>query len=127
MSYERFKHPRNEYHYAWIVAPVELLDVPIPDGARNADVLDEDGNVVRRKVVSEYLAMPPTISNDGTLALCILCEALEPRIFGVTTADLDFWDLHLPAFGITLNDWLEFEQIDDLLLTENWIQPEEVL
>jgi hypothetical protein len=130
--YEKFKHPNNPYLYAWVVAPVSFLDMPTPVEARNSGTyevsvtLDDEGlesetrELIGTKLIKDYLALLPQISNDGSLALCLLCEALDPRMTGVTEEDLAFWDEQLEAYGLGSDVWLTLEERNELMQSEEW-------
>ena len=107
---EEFKHPskNNPGLYVFVEAPIELIDSPVPEEARNST--KEDGT---QYTLCEYLTVPPVISNDGTKFIGLLNEALSPRELPVSEADISFWDQFLTPIGLgydsggwmTINQW----------------------
>lgn len=103
--YEKFKHPRNNNLYAFIEAPVELLNIEVPVGAKWSSVItgyDENGEpITRQKTMSEFL-LHKIYSLDGTKVLVLLSAMQSPvyRIRGVNESDLNDWDLYLTPYNL---------------------------
>lgn len=101
--YEEFINPDNGYLYVWVEGPVELLDMEIPVEAQNST--KPDGS---QKTAREYLTIEPYISRDGTKAIILLNEILEPRRTGVTEENIALWDAYLTPLGLgyATGEWM---------------------
>ena len=126
-KYAAFRHKTNGHIYVYIEVPVELLQSPVPEdatGAKKNVEYDEEGNEVSFEVytIAEYLTVPPTISKDGTRAVCLLNERQAPRMKGVSSQDMDFWDEHLKPLelGLDSGKWMTIEQKTALLESEDY-------
>ena len=101
--YEEFINPDNGYLYVWVEGPVALLDMEIPVEAQNST--KPDGS---QKTAREYLTLEPHISRDGTKAIILLNEMLEPRRTGVTEENIAEWDTFLTPLGLgyATGEWM---------------------
>lgn len=127
--YEEFTHPSetNPGLYVFIEAPIALLDAEIPAEARNSVILDDDGEVVRQKVLSEYLTLAPCMSLDGEAFVGLLNESLAPRNLPVSMDDLKFWDQFLTPLGLghDAGGWMTIAQWREKLASPEYATEEE--
>ncbi len=139
-QYERFAHPDPFFTalYAFVEAPVEMLEIQVPPGAKWGTVVvapavvDEEGNevtpaVTRQKTIGEF-AFVHTRSLDGSKVVVMLAaiEAPTYRTHGVNAQDLGEWEYFLTPYGFTRVKWLNIPEMNALLQTAAYRTEEEL-
>ena len=111
-KYAKFLHT-NRVAYAFLEAPVSILDEEIPEGANWS--AKEDG----QKTLDEY-TINKAISKDETKVVFALCamEAPTYRTPALTYDDLQDWETWLDTKGYSIDDFLTIEDRNTLLASE---------
>ena len=111
-KYAKFLHT-NGVAYAFLEAPVSILNEEIPEGANWS--AKEDG----QKTLNEY-TINKAISKDETKVIFALCamEAPTYRTPALTYDDLQDWETWLDTKGYSINDFLTIENRNTLLASE---------
>lgn len=128
--YEEFINPDNGFYYVFVEGPSVLLGAPIPEGANNSTKITIiDGEPVEsQKTIMEYLTIPPYVSKDGSKAIILLNEMLEPRYNGVTEDNIDYWNQFLEPLGLgySSGNWMGIDQsacsnkVSDKLMSDDY-------
>jgi len=111
-KYSKFLHT-NRVAYAFLEAPVSILDEEIPEGANWS--AKEGG----QKNLNEY-TINKAISKDETKVIFALCamEAPTYRKPSLTYDDLQDWETWLDTKGYSIDDFLTIEDRNTLLASE---------
>lgn len=126
MNYDKFREVVNgiEVYYAFVEAPVALLDTPIPQEELDSVygiTVDEEGNYTSNKtgVVLRDFVLRSWPSPDGQTELITLGARQFDvgRVPPVNANDLARWDANLTPYGYGPDKWLTRVEAMDRLQT----------
>ena len=115
-KYDKFVHTNN-VAYAFLEAPISILDEEIPEGANWSDKgTDEEPE---QKTLNEY-TINKAISKDETKVVFALCAMENPtyRKPALTFDDLQDWETWLDTKGYSIDDFLTIADRNTLLASE---------
>lgn len=112
--YARFRRSNGAY-YAFVIAPLVLLNTPVPDGWPWGTVCDGEGEVVRQKYVGEFILMARDLENGTALCSVAAMESPTKRPTKVDETELSNWNTHMEAYGLGIETWLTHEEALPLL------------
>lgn len=111
-KYDKFVHT-NGVAYAFLEAPVSILNEEIPEGANWS--VKENG----QKTLDEY-TINKVISKDATKVVFALCAMEEPtyRTPALTFDDLQDWETWLNTKGYSIDNFLTITDRETLLASK---------
>ena len=121
-----FHDEEEEYEFSTFDEETGEETVEVKTRTISVPTLDEDGEpVMRQKTVGEYI-LRWVESNDGAEVVFGLC-AMEYPVFRqgrVTEDDIGDWLTLLPAYGISLDNVMNWAERNALLATAEWLKEE---
>ena len=121
-----FHDEEEEYEVSTFNGETGEETVEVKTRTISVPTLDTDGEpVMRQKTVGEYI-LRWVESNDGSEVIFGLC-AMEYPVFRqsrVTEDDIGDWLTLLPAYGISLDNVMNWAERNVLLATDEWLKEE---
>jgi hypothetical protein len=119
------------YYRAWAECPVEFLNEEIPQEALTyfyGEHTDEEGNAIAHEplILKDFILGKPIYSKAGTKCIITLAarNGIMYRTMYVTEQDVAVWDQYLSGYGYPSSTWLDEDQREALLETEDYKQEE---
>jgi hypothetical protein len=119
------------YYRAWAECPVEFLNEEIPQEALTyfyGKRLDEAGTVIPHDllILKDFILGKPIYSKDGTKCIITLAarNGIMYRTMYVTEQDMAVWDQYLTGYDRPSTTWLDEDQREALLETEDYKREE---
>lgn len=108
-------HTNGDYYFG-VVAPVEMLGIRVPSGAKWGTVIDEhavyddDGGLIkeavtRQKTMDEFL-MTKWVADPYVLARLCAMQSPVKRLPRMTPEDVADWIIPMNAVGIPPSGWI---------------------
>jgi hypothetical protein len=123
-KYERFYH--NGVIHAFVECDKQMLKTKIPKEAKwgtKDKVYDEKGDLVSfvEKTLDEFtLNFIVDKKEKNSIVSIAAMEAPNYRVLSVTEADIEEWEGYLTAHGYPVEIWLNVEERNALLETEDY-------
>jgi hypothetical protein len=118
-SMARFRH-KNGAYYAWVEAPIALMNTEIPEGVNGGSIYDGE-DIVRQKDVGEFI-LSAVLSLDNSTAIGSLAYMERPTIRQkrVDLVEMLNWKVFLEPYGLTVDKWLDSEQYRARIMSEEY-------
>lgn len=119
----RFSHPNPKIDtlYAFGEFDASFLETPIPEGVKNSQILDDDGEYVRQKNVEEFVVLSKrSLDNTKCIVLLSAADCCGVRYVGIDQFGLDDWKYYLEALGYSWDDMFEFDAYQILVNSDNY-------